>query len=238
MIIMGTDKRQKVRMDIISGFSTRVNLFIIRHIYRYIKKAEYFILRNESKRPVTMDIKDITGFTRKRLNDIYNGQRYDMYRRESEHLAELFNINENYFRQNGWMIDIHGLTQEDWKCYFYENHHKSVEKPKLTDSERKNKSDAVKNALDDLVKDGHIPDNYDKTTAVYHIYYYFSRHETYRPVTELEEFLNRLDKLKISDWKEIIRDPGRLEKYHRLLQMHTEYTGAYLKIHNIEHKTE
>lgn len=218
-----------------NGFNTRVNLFIIRYLYYHMKKASIFMKEGTKKRQASVDLKEYTLISRQRFARIFQGSNFEITALESKTIAERFNISKEYFKKDSELIPIYGITQDDWKCYFYESYGKgasvSLHKPS---NETNAGMENVKDYLKKIIKKKYIIEHYDTSSPVYRIYYFFENGVTYRDTNTLDKLLENLELLKISAWKELATDPDKMKKYFNLLEKHYEYVKAYLKCQELE----
>lgn len=230
---MGASKR--TILDIANGFNTRVNLYIIRKLYYRMDKADRFMTSGIGKRKASVDIKEEILITRQRLDRIFCGYNFEMSSSESKTIAGLFNISTDYFKENGNLVSIHGITKEDWECFFSRQYGaESVTNIGKTKSEIDAGMKKVYGALEEVLKKDRIEQLYDTNTALYRIRYYFKHGVAYREVGAFSKFLESLELIKISDWKELEKDPADMRKYLPLLKKHYEYASAYLKCRELE----
>lgn len=224
----------KNKLDTETGFNTRVNLYIIKYLYRKLKKPDGFLEDIKTSTKKHLDISSIINITKPRLNRIINGENYCMPANESEYIAEIFNISKDYFKKNSLLISIHGITPIDWKCYFHQEKGDNIRTLNLSDAEIKDNHTKVDKALKDIIEPSYIPKHYDKEEELYHIYYYFTKGVAYKSDTPINQFLESLTTLKISDWKELTGSPEQLKEYQLLLKKHFEYISACLKIYELQ----
>lgn len=225
------------RGDILSmedGFNTRVNLFIIRYLYYHMKKHSCFMEEGKGKRQKSKDLKKRVGITRQRFSRIFNGYNFELSGKEAENIAGLFNISTDYFRKNGKLVEVHGIDRNDWKCYFNRQYNGSVKDVPYTPKERMGRADEVDARLQELVKKNFVANHYDTRMALYRIFYFFENGVAFREVSTLNKFLENLQLLKISDWKELKNNPADMKRYFHLLEKHYEYVNAYLKCRELE----
>ena len=79
-------------LGIKDGFNTRVNLYIIKHLYYRMKKADQFMKTGSGKRKASIDLKEEILISRQRLDRIFNGMNFEMTASETEAITGLFNI--------------------------------------------------------------------------------------------------------------------------------------------------
>lgn len=233
---MAKDKSKSNRLNNENGFNTRVNLYIIRYLYYHMKKADQFMEDGKGKRKASIPLRDCIGISRQRLDRIFAGYNFSMAAAESKKLAELFNISTDHFKKNGVLIQLHDITQDDWKYFFYVNYDKSISISKKPDDCVKEKAEKVEKSLKESLEADYIESHYARDAALYRVYYYFAYGSTFKDASTLEKFLKNLKKLKISDWKELGSKPDVLKEYLPLLEMHYEYVSAYVKCRELEKK--
>jgi len=232
---MGEDKSKSNILNKKNGFHTRVNLYIIRYLYYHMKKADMFTVQGSGKRKTSVDLYNYIRISRQRFDRIFKGENFQMTKKESKDIAELFHISADYFKKESELVLVHGITKEDWECYFHEKYgENSVEKIQKPPREIKNRAEKVKNAFLEIIKNDYIAKHYDTKTALYHIHYYFKNGVAYKEVSTLSKFLEALELLKISDWKELSDHPTEMKKYLPLLKNHYEYVSSYIKCRELE----
>lgn len=219
-------------LDMKNGFNTRVNLFIIKYLYYNMKKADEFMYSNGGRRKASVNLNETLEMSLNRLNNIFNGLNYSMDKGLSEHIAGLFNISTDYFKKDSELIQIQGLTKDDWVCYFYNRKQTSVAKGQISDL--KERVEKVNECLKNIKKDGYIAQNYATSSPLYRIYYFFSTGKQYKEVTRLDKFLDAIKILKIDDWGEIKSDMQKMKKYQDLMKKHYEYVCAYIQCRELE----
>lgn len=215
------------------GFNTRVNLYIIKHLYYRMKKADQFMKTGSGKRKASIDLKKEILISRQRLDRIFKGENFEMTALETKTIAGLFNISKEHFEKNGELISIHNITREDWECFFAQQYgNYTVEKTGRGNNVEGMKK--VETALEQIIKKDYIECHYDTKMALYRIRYYFKHGVTYKEVSAFSKFLENLQLIKISDWKELEYNPSEMEGYLPLLKKHYEYVNAYLKCRELE----
>ena len=223
-------------LDMQNGFNTRVNLYIIKYLYYNMKKADKFMEDRGGRRKASVELNIILEISLQRLNNIFNGCRYSMDEKTSVRIAKLFNISTDYFKKNSEIIQIYGITKDDWICYFYQRNNQSVVKGQI--SNLKERAGKVKQFLKDITKAEYIASNYDTGSPLYRVYYYFATGKEYKEVGRLDKFLDAIEILKIDDWKELKGDTEKMRKYLYLMKKHYEYVYAYLKCRELEEENE
>lgn len=220
------------------GFNARVNLFIIRYLYGKMKKADRFMVPGKGKRKKSIDISEFIGFDDQRLDRVRKGENFRLAPSDTTVIAECFNIDREYFQEKGKLMEVHGIVPEDWKSYFLERNSakgkgkdgEHVEEP----SEWQPGYEKVKRKLDELVSKGYIEGNYSKQAPIYRIHYFFEKGEVYREPSRLDIFLESLERLEISDWKQIADRQDDMKECLELLKKHYEYVSAYVRCRDIE----
>lgn len=233
----GSKSRESVRTDILSredGFNTRVNLFIIRYLYYHMKKASSFMKAGKGKRQMSVDIKEYVGIPRQRFDRIFKGDNFQITEENAKDISGLFNISADYFKKSGLLIEIYGIDRNDWKCYFSQQYKGSVESAPYTPKVRTDRAVEVDKKLCELIKGNYIAKHYDTKTTLYRIHYYFENGVAFKEVSPFNKFLENLQLIKISDWKELEYNPAEMAKYLPLLKKHYEYINAYLKCKELE----
>ncbi len=117
---MGESRRNI--LDFETGFNVRANLYIIRYLYYHMKKADIFMMEGEGKRRKSVALKEYVPISRTRFRRIFDGENFEIASEDKRKISECFNISTEYFRKEGELIQIHGLTQEDWKCFFFQQY--------------------------------------------------------------------------------------------------------------------
>ncbi len=232
---MAENKCNRNILDKETGFNVRTNLYIIRYLYYHMKKAGMFMESGSYKRMKTVDLQDFIQISKPRLYRIFNGDRFELTARESANMIEIFNIRAEYFKKNGELIEISGITENDWYCFFGQTYgEKSVKKLGVLPDEMAEKAEKVQKALNELPKKDYIKNHYDTSHPLFRIHYYFEQGTTFKEFNRLQEFLESLKALKISDWKELADKPEDMKKYLQLLKKHYEYVDAYIKYREFE----
>lgn len=220
-------------LGIKDGFNTRVNLYIIKHLYYRMKKADQFMKTGSGKRKASIDLKEEILISRQRLDRIFNGMNFEMTASETEAITGLFNISKEYFKKDGELISIHNITRNDWECFFAQQYGSyTVKKTGAGNNVEGMKK--VETALEEIIKKDYIESHYDTKAALYRIRYYFKHGVTYKVVSAFSKFLENLQLIKISDWKELEYKPSEMAGYLPLLKKHYEYVNAYLKCRELE----
>lgn len=219
-------------LDCETGFAVRVNFYIIKYLYKHLKLHDSFC--DEETKRATPFYGNIITLNRQRFSRMLHGINFELSSKDVEHVIKEFNIPKEYFQKNGEIIEIYSLDKDDWKCYFIvelqcieiEVHYSKIEKQR--------RSDKVKKQLKALTDKGHIIKNYNTDTCIYRILYYFQQGITFYEKSRLTYFVEALEKLKISDWKELDKDPERFQYCCNLLKKHYEYTWALAKCKELE----
>jgi len=199
------------------------------------EKADMFMKPGIGKRKATVDLKTYTLISRQRFDRIFKGNNFELTAQESKTITELFNISSDYFKKRGELILIHEITKEDWQCFFSQQYGKdSIEKIQKPPKQIVEGMEKVESTLKVIVKKGYIPDHYDTKTALYHIHYFFENGATFKEASTFSRFLECLELLKISDWKELADHPEEMKKYLYLLRRHYKYVNSYIKCRELE----
>ena len=74
---MGESERRNI-LGKEDGFNTRVNLFIIRHMYYHMKKAEQFMVEGEGKRKNRLTSKHNISISAHRFTRMYKGGNFEL----------------------------------------------------------------------------------------------------------------------------------------------------------------
>lgn len=228
---MGESKRNILNKE--DGFNVRVNLYIIRYLYYRMSKADKFMKPGTGKRKASIDIKEEILISRQRFDRIFNGENFEITALEAETITRLFNIDKEYFKKNGEIISIHNITRNDWECFFAQQYGEDTVK-KTGTGDNVTGMNKVQNALVNITEKDYIEYHYDTKMALYRIRYYFKYGVTYKEVSAFSKFLENLQLIKISDWKELEYNPAEMAKYLPLLKKHYEYVNAYLKCRELE----
>ncbi len=230
---MGESKRNILNKE--DGFNTRVNLFIIRYMYYHMKKAEQFMVEGEGKRKRAVDLKTYISISGHRFTRMYRGENFEITADESKTIANCFNISADYFKKEGELIPVYGVTRDDWKCYFYKHYGEKVSVQLVKTSNDKDEGEKkIVNCLREITKKNYIVSHYDTDAPLYRIYYFFENGIAFKGTSVLNKLLEDLKLLKISNWKEFADDPKTLKEYLVLLEKHYKYLKAYLECRELE----
>lgn len=234
---MGKSNRNILDRD--SGFNIRVNLYIIRYMYSHMEKADVFMVNTNGKRRTSIDVYEYVVISRQRFARMLQGKNFELTKTEKDTIIGYYNINKDYFEKNGEIIPVHyfkenvfirDITREDWECYFAQQYGKeSVGEIIMPDEEIKERIKILQDALSDIVGKDYVPRHYDTAMPLYRIYYFFAGGHTFKEVSTLNKFLDSLERLRISDWEELAKNPIEIKKYLPLLKRHYEYIDAYIK---------
>lgn len=246
-------KRNRSIYDKKDGFYARVNLYIIRHLYYHLKtkKAEQFIYETETTaRTASVDLYEFTGLSRQVFYKAFRGGNFSLPSRVLNTITYYFNLDRKYFQKDGKLIEIKGITEDDWKCFFECKYPGSVPgygfKPKDDDEydggQRRSQHDEklwqgygrVEEQIANITDGEYITENYGTDTAIFRLYYYLTRGEHFQEASRLGQFMDSLSKLRIADWKELEDNLPRMEGCLRLLQKHGSYVEAYIKCRKYE----
>ena len=227
---MGESKRNI--LDYQTGFAVRINFYIIRYLYKHLKLHDSFYDK-KTKRAIGFN-ENIIEMNRQRFSRMLRGINFDLPFEEAESVIKKFNIPKEYFQKNAKIIEIYSLDTDDWKCYFREELQCIDIEVHYSKFERQRRSDKVKEQLKLLSDKDHIVKNYNTDTCIYRICYYFQQGITFYEKSRLTNFIEALEKLKISDWKELDKDPERFQYCCNLLKKHYEYTWALAKCKELE----
>ena len=231
---MGESERRNILVKE-DGFNTRVNLFIIRHMYYHMKKAEQFMVEGEGKRKKSVDLKTYISISAHRFTRMYKGENFELTADESKTIANCFNISADYFKKEGELIPVYGITRDDWKCYFYTHYGEDVSVWLVnTPSQKKEGEKKVADCLKKIINKKYIISHYDMDAPLYRIYYFFENGIAYKGTDILNKLLEDLKLLKISNWKEFADDPEMLKEYLYLLEKHCKYLKSYLECRELE----
>lgn len=211
-------------LDAKTGFNTRVNLYIIRYIYYHMKKDDQFMEEGKGIRKKSIPLESLIFFSRQRFARIFAGENYQVTKEESQILANMFNIDTDYFKKDAELIEVHGLGVNDWKTFFRY----------LNTSQKIEKWDKAMEELKRLVIEDYIFSHYDTSAPLYRIYYYFKKGVTFKEVTPFHKFLENLELIKISDWKELDNSSDDMTHYLDLLKKHYEYVHSRMRCKELE----
>lgn len=228
-IDMGESKRNI--LDCETGFNIVVNLYIIKYLYDNLKLDKLFYCDNGRKENFHIFISEIN---RQRFYRMQQAENFELTKEERERIEVKFNIYEEYFAKNGKIIEIEGLDKADWKMFFHQCNPDFIIEDYVTQKQVVEAYKKVDKLLKQLVSKDYIPKTYPVDTVIYKIYYYFHYHVTFKEKSRLTHFMESIDKLRISDWKEIENDPVQLEHYKNLLHKHYEYIWAFSKCKELE----
>ncbi len=227
-------------LDRTTGFKTRVNLFIIYQMYYKTKKAPSFMVPGKSRRGIAKDLGEKIGISRQKLFGIFRGDRYSMNDAKAQKIADLFDINADYFGKDSELIKIHEITENDWRCFFQQRNPSSVDHVTKFQDELKNGEKKVKEGLKEITDFEYVANYYATESPVYRISYYLTNGMTYHGTGRIDNFLHALEALDITDWKGLIDDKKVLiddkKKYMELMKRHYEYANAYFKYKELEGK--
>lgn len=227
---MGESKRNI--LDNTTGFGVRINFYIIRYLYRHVKLHDSF--RDiETNRAINF-YTEIINISRQRFARLQNGENFELKKEEMDYITKKFNIDGEYSQKNAKIIEIYSLDEDDWKCYFKEKLQCSDIKVHYSSPERQRRSNKVEEQLKKLVKKDYIVKNYTSDTCIYRLYYYFQYGVPFFEKSRLTNFIEALEKLKISDWKELDNDPERFQYCCDLIRKQYEYTWAFAKCRELE----
>lgn len=203
------------------GFNIMVNLYIIRRIYRVLGKNKASTFKGVDY------YKDVMEISRPRYGRICNGEQFQLPAEERKELCEMFNIDETYFKADGKIIEIHQVTENDWKCLlnynYFVDYDVSLPRNKIEETAKR-----VDELISQSVKKKLIESTYSESDALFRIYYYFKKGTAYRTESQLTKFTRELGNMKISDWNEILQNKTQLQHYGELLDKHSRYIQAVL----------
>lgn len=223
-------------LDRTTGFNTRVNLFIIYRMYYDTKKASSLMAPGKGRRGISKDLGAEIKISRQRLFKIFRGSKYSMDGTTVDRVARLFNISTDYFGKDSELIKIHGLTEDDWKCFFQQRNPSSVDHVTKFQKELENGEKKVKERLTEITDFKYVANYYATESPVYRISYYLYNGTAYQGASRMDKFLQALEDLDITDWKVLIDDKKKLIKYMELMKRHYEYANAYFKCQELEGK--
>lgn len=220
-------------LDKNTGLNVRINIYIIRYLFSHMEKAERFMDRKGERRK-SIDFYNHIGISRQRMYRMLNGTNFEVSATDREELSRRFNISKDYFEKNGKVIEIHKIKTESWRIYLNERY-EFAENSKLPHSKIKEAVNEVENGLKNMLKNNEIENQYDTTSALYRVYYYWKTGNTYINESKLRKFTKALNELKKEDWDEIENDLQQMERYRNLLLGHADYLRViveYKKIKN------
>ena len=204
---------------------------IIKALHSEAKRSDVFLKEDGIHHCSTGEC---IGTITRRVNNIADGRNFRRNAGEVEMLAKLFNISEIYFREGGELIELHGITESDWRCKYKMQKHKDGTPCWKTPQEREESVKKVEKALKELEGRGYVEKHYDMSTAVYHIHYYFKTGVACQEVSTFNKFLENLKAIKVTDWKKIGENQEELKEYLCILKKHYEYVSAYVKYQEYE----
>lgn len=222
------EESPKKVLDKKSGFGARVNLYIIRYLYYHMKKADKFTEQGKGARKKSIPLENLVSISRQRFDRIFHGSNYQITKNEIQNLANMFNISSEYFQANAELINIYSLSLDDWQVFC------GVNEKFFTVNQKEKIRNKVSKELKRLVEKDHILKTYDTSTAIYRIYYYFENGTTFREATPFHKFLENMELIKISDWKEIDNDSDTMSHYLTLLEKHYDYLRSRIRCKELE----
>lgn len=216
---MAESKRNLLNKD--TGFNVMVNLYVIRYLFSHMEKAECFMDKN-GKRKKSKDVYDILGITRQRMHRILHGEGFEMSKDNREKLKNLFDIEDEYFNKNGKMVEVHLITEEDWKFLFAVKY--KVDLNVFGSSRQKAEHiEKIEKALERLLKKNVVENEYATDTAIYKIWYLWKNGVKHKEESNVDTFIRALDKLQIRDWIAIEDDLEKMEWCRGELLKHANY---------------
>lgn len=222
-------------LDKNNGFNVIVNLYIIRYLYSHMKKAVCFEIADSERKKSVDFYNRVVGITRQRMSRMLQGERFEMSADDRKRLSGMFGISEKYFERDGKCFQLGRLEQTDWKCYFNDRYGAGYN---VYDYDRiKNRHIAkVEETLKGLCSKGALERDYETSTPVYYVYYYFKHGATYTEESNLTKFLKLLSQLSFSDWEEIEDNIDSLEHYQGLLEKHSHYVTVMAEYKRLKEK--
>lgn len=220
--------------DVTTGLPIMINLFIIKHLYYHMKKADCFIEESSGKKPRSVEIYgNVIPISRQRFDRINKGERFELTSREADAICSTFGIDIKYFRRDDPVaIDIPDVNLTDWKCFYKVEHnclyHFSSE---LKDRDIKNRCNKVKEALKHIagIDWGEYKDNQN---PLYMVWYYFRYGVRYEAESNIDKYIKALQEIKCTDWND--RDMEELEDCCQLIKKQYDYINSLLTIYNLK----
>lgn len=222
-------------LDKNNGFNVIVNLYIIRYLYSHMKKATCFEIADSERKKSVDFYNNVVGITRQRMSRMLQGARFEMSAEDRKRLSGMFGISENYFERDGKCFQLGRLEITDWECYFNDRYDAGYN---VYDYDRiKNRHiSKVEETLKGLCSKGALERDYETSTPVYYVYYYFKNGTTYTEESNLRKFLKLLSQLSFSDWEEIEDNVDSLEHYQGLLEKHSHYVKVVAEYKRLKEK--
>lgn len=200
-------------LDRANGINVMANLYIIRYLYHHIDKAECFLADDRRRRKSIDFYGEILHMSRQRVQRVFRGDSFELSARHRNQLSNMFGIDEEYFLKNGKTMSIHLLDSLKWKLFF-ENRHNGTST---------NVDKEIEKALKKLCEKDNIAQEYDTSTPIYRVYYYFKHGVRFQEESKIERFKKELLNLKLPDWEELENDIEQLEKCRDMLKKHYDY---------------
>lgn len=212
-------------MNYQNGFCVRVNLYIIREVFKKIKKQySKFLGRNA----VLKDFYDLIGIDRHRFQKIMAGENFRITKDEREKLTGTFNIEDGYFVADGNIFDM-GLDRQKWECFFNQKFQKGYGIG-LPDKIQNRYHDEVSRKLGEIKKFEDIKNVYTEDSAIFRISYYFHEGRAFREEKPIQRLMNELDRVDVTNWDELAWDKkeSRLKEYREKLEKHAQYVQSLI----------
>lgn len=212
-----------------TGFNIRVNLYIIRCIFKNFKEQ----LSKELGKEIDMSyLYDMLNIERQQFQSICGGKNFLITKEQTEKIAKLFNIEEQYFVGDGKMFNVYGLNEQKWKCFFNVHYNKkyNVALPEKKQKEYKKEVDDTLNntfkGFDEVTK------NYNPDNPIFRVAFYCYMSRPYEKETLFQQFRRGLKNVEVTGWDEL-KDNNNIEELEtckELLEKHVQYIQALVTI--------
>lgn len=211
-----------------TGFCIRVNMYIIRHIFKNAK--------NKLSKDTTMnDLYEVIGIDRQKFQKICGGQNYYLTQDKRKRLSACFNIEEKYFAEGGKMFIVHGLDEQKWKCFFNQHYGVYYKIDGVPNKRQQDYKKEVSQILEEECKNfEYIEKSYSTDSPIFRVAYYFKNGIAFKEERPIQRFLRELNNVEMTDWDELKSDRKRLEAYKEQLEEHIRYIQALLTISKYE----
>lgn len=201
-------------------FNLKVNLVIIKTMYKNIKKHDSFKIE-DGHGSKYMDIHDAIGLSKPRYYRILNGYGFRLKDEDVRNWSKQLGIQSDYFTGKK-RIKIIDADDKMWEAYF-----KNYNEEDLMPNEKR----ALNNLLEilDETTQRDFVYHYNINDAVYRLHYYFSHGSIYPDdnwQVKIDGLMERLDEMKLSDWERL--DASKIENYIHIITKQNRYAQAAL----------
>lgn len=209
-----------------NGFCVRVNLYIMREVFKNLKKQ---YSKFQGRGATLKDFYKLIGIGYPKFEKIITGVNFRITKDEREKLSKTFNIEEQYFVADGSIFDVYGLDRQKWECFFDQRYQK-VYDIELPDKIQKRYADEVSKKLEEIKKFEDIKNVYTEDSAILRVSYYFHEGRTFKKERPLQRLMDELDRVDVTNWDELERDKkeSQLKEYREKLEKHAQYVQSLI----------